>query len=114
MSSYNNHRHAITAAKVYLEMRGYEIIELNWHRSKSKIDIIAKHKNKVYLIWVKFSASDDFGNNPEVSISTLQKQMLEAREVWSDENKWKDKSDLSIIEISGSDYVVMAFINNLG
>jgi Holliday junction resolvase-like predicted endonuclease len=113
MSSYSNHRHAITAAKVYLEMRGYEITELNWHRSRSKIDIVAKHKNKVYLIWVRFSAIDDFGNNSEIPISTLLKQMYEAREIWSDENKWVDNCDLSVIEISGPDYVVMAFMNNL-
>jgi Holliday junction resolvase-like predicted endonuclease len=114
MSAFNNHRRAITAAKVYLEMRGYEIIELNWHRSRNKIDVIAKHKSKIYLIWVKFTSNTDSnGNDPDIPITAFLRQMNEARIMWTDENKWTDHCDLSLLELSGSDFTIMAFVNNL-
>jgi Holliday junction resolvase-like predicted endonuclease len=115
MSVFNNHRRAVTAAKVYLEMRSFEIIELNWHRSRSKIDVIAKHNAIVYLIWVKFTSNvDSGGSDPDIPITTLQRQMNEARELWTDENKWTSQCDLSLLEISGAEFTIMAFINGLG
>jgi Holliday junction resolvase-like predicted endonuclease len=49
MTKSTNDLKAETAASVYLQMRGYKIVERNWQRPRSKIDIIASKGGSIHL-----------------------------------------------------------------
>jgi Holliday junction resolvase-like predicted endonuclease len=48
MNSTEIGRKAEAAARVYLEMRGFKIIEQNWRRPRAEIDIIAQKDGVVH------------------------------------------------------------------
>lgn len=62
-------------AREYLVSIGYEIIESNWHFSKtSEIDIIAKDKNVLVFVEVKTRSSLAFGHPLEaINQNKIQK-----------------------------------------
>lgn|SRR5574344_918638 len=60
-------------ARKYLEKEGYEIIETNWHFSKfAEIDIIAKHKDSLVFVEVKYRKTIAFGH----PLEAITKQKL--------------------------------------
>lgn len=113
MSSTDVGRRAEQAAAVYLDMRGFKIIEQNWRRPRAEIDIIAKKDGVMHLIEVKYRRSDDQGGGLEAITATKLKHMQRAAWLWSEETKWRGEQVLSAIEVAGPDYVVISFIENV-
>lgn len=105
-------RKAEAAAAVYLEMRGYKIIERNWRMPRAEIDIVAEKKGVVHFVEVKYRQNDEQGGGLEAITPTKLKQMQRAAWLWVDETKWRGEYALSVIEIIGHDYIVMNFIEN--
>ena len=101
------------AAKVYLEMRGYKIIEQNYRRSRCEIDIVAQKDDVMYFVEVKYRRNDIQGSGLEYVTGTKLKQMQFAAETWAEEYKWHGECQLSAIEIAGRDFVVLSFIENV-
>jgi Holliday junction resolvase-like predicted endonuclease len=105
---------AKVAAKLYLEMRSYKIIEQNWRRSKQQIDIVASKGDIIYLVTVHYSP-DNVQHSSRVqamSASKLQ-QRQQAAESWAQENKWAGHYELAAVEISDPDFAVISFIDKL-
>ena len=48
-------------AIVFLQKKGYEILDTNWTFQKAEIDIIAKKENTLAIVEVKTRSSLDFG-----------------------------------------------------
>jgi putative endonuclease len=113
MNSTETGRKAEAAARVYLEMRGFKIIEQNWRRPRAEIDIIAEKDNIAHFIEVKYRASDDQGGGLEAITPTKLKQMQRAAWFWVDESKWRGEYMLSAIELAGPDFAVISFIENV-
>ncbi len=113
MNSTESGRRAEAAARVYLEMRGYRIIEQNWRRPHCEIDIIASKANCIYFVEVKYRFNDDQGGGLEAITKSKLRQMHFAAEAWVQENKWTKQYCLSAVEIAGADYIVMGFIDNV-
>lgn len=113
MNSTEIGRKAEAAARVYLEMRGYEIVEHNWRRPRCEIDIIAKKDNVIYFAEVKYRFNDNQGGGLEAITKTKLKQMQYAAKTWVEEHKWQDQFSLAAVEIAGSNFVVMGFIDNV-
>jgi putative endonuclease len=106
-------RKAGLAAKVYLEMRGFEVIEQNFRRPRCEIDIIAKKNGIVQFIEVEYHKDYDVGGGANaVSISKMN-QMHRGAMIWLEESKWHSDYLLSAVEVSGSDYQIMNFIEDL-
>jgi Holliday junction resolvase-like predicted endonuclease len=105
---------AQAAAKLYLEMRRYSIIELNWRRSKQQIDIVAKKGGIVYLVSVYYTA--DLGKATDhvqaLSASRLR-QLQQSAESWVEEEKWPGRYQLAAIEIGDPNFAVISFADNL-
>lgn len=100
---------AMKSAKVYLEMRGYNIIELNWRRSKNRIDIIAEKNSEIYFVEVSLEGTD----NTQVNASWVSK-LHAAGESWVEENKWsKIVHFASILIDPGNNYSVMSFSTDI-
>jgi len=59
-------------AKVFLEGKGYKVLEVNWRFKNLEADIIATHNNTLIVVEVKTRASNFFGE-PEAWV-TRQKQ----------------------------------------
>lgn len=105
-------RKAQAAAKTYLEMRGYEIIEQNWHQSRFKVDIIAKKADVLYFVEVRYRANDDQTNGLDAVSASKLKQIRQAAQSWVEEYKWQGTYMLSSIEMAGPSYAVIGFIDN--
>lgn len=106
-------RKAEAAAGVYLEMRGYQVLEMNFRRPRCEIDIIAQKDGVVYFVEVKYRRSYDQGGGLEAITATKLKQMAYAANVWVEETKWSGPFQLAAIELSGPDFAVMGFIDNV-
>lgn len=105
-------RKAQTAAKTYLEMRGYEIVEQNWRQSRNKVDIIAKKDGVVYFVAVHYELNDSKSSGPDAINASKLKQLQQAALAWVTDYKWQGKYRLSSIDIDSTNYAVLSFIDN--
>jgi len=94
-------------------MRGYKIVEQNYKRSRCEIDIVAQKGDTVFFVEVKYRKNDNQGSGLEYVTGTKLRQMQFAAETWVEEYKWHGPYQLSAIEIAGSDFVVLSFIENV-
>lgn len=113
MSATSTGHKAEAAARVYLEMRGYHILEQNYRRARCEIDIVAKKDNCIYFVEVKYRATDKQGGGLEYITPTKLKQMHYAAETWVEESKWSGAYQLAAIEIAGPEFTIMNFIDNV-
>lgn len=113
MNSVDIGRKAEKAASAYLEMRGYKIIERNWRRPRCEIDIIAQKGETVYFVEVKYRRGNDQGGGLDAITPTKLKQMRYAATSWLVEAKWRGSSQLAAIEMTGPDFTVLSFLNDV-
>ncbi|HUY84933.1 MAG TPA: YraN family protein [Candidatus Dormibacteraeota bacterium] len=113
MSSTETGRKAEKAAALYLEMRGYKIIERNWRRPRCEIDIIAEKDGVMHFVEVKYRYNDEQGGGLEAITAGKLKQMRRAAWMWVEETKWRGEYVLSAIELAGQDFTVISFIENV-
>jgi putative endonuclease len=106
-------RKAETAAKVYLEMRGFKIIEQNWRRPRYEIDIIAQKDNVLHFVEVKYRFNDDQGSGLDAITATKLKHMQRAAWAWVAEYKWRGEYVLSAIEVTGAEFTILGFVENV-
>jgi len=105
-------RKAERAAAVYLEMRGYKILEQNWRRPRCEIDIVATKHKVAYLVEVKYRRDHEQGGGLEAITEAKLRQMRLGANIWVEESKWPGEYYLSAIEIAGIEFSVMSFIDN--
>jgi putative endonuclease len=113
MNSTQRGLKAEAAARVYLEMRGYIVLEQNWRRPRAEIDIIARKDNVVYFVEVKYRVTDQQGGGLDAITATKLRQMQRAAELWVEEEKYRGQYQLAAIEIAGDNFAVMSFIDNV-
>ena len=106
-------RKAERAAAVYLEMRGYKILEQNWRRPRCEIDIVATKDKVAYLVEVKYRKDHLQGGGLEAITEAKLKQMRRGAQTWVEESKWTGQYHLAAVEIAGKDFTVMNFIDNV-
>lgn len=98
---------------MYLGMRGYQIIEQNFRRPRCEIDIVAQKDGTVYFVEVKYRRNDHQGGGFEALTATKLRQMQFAAEIWVQETKWQGPYQLAAIELSGPDFAVLGFIDDV-
>ncbi len=113
MTSTETGKKAEIAASVYLEMRGFTILERNWRRPRCEIDIIATKDGTVHFVEVKYRFNDEQGGGLEAVTASKVKQMRRAAWTWVGESKWQGEYVLSAVEIAGRDFTIMGFIENV-
>jgi Holliday junction resolvase-like predicted endonuclease len=114
VATQEQRRRAIRAAKVYLEMRGFLIIELGFQRPRGAVDIIAKQHHTTYFVEVIYSRQDDsidYATSRPAS-ERLQKLRRGAAS-WLEESKSLLDFQFASIELAGADYSVLGFIDQL-
>lgn len=113
MTSTDTGRQAEAAAKVYLEMRGYEILEQNWRRPRCEIDIVARKGGVIYFVEVKYRRNDNQGGGLDYVTATKLKQMRYAAETWVEDCKWRGDWRLAAVEVTGSGFAITSFIDDI-
>ena len=113
MSSTETGRLAEAAARSYLEMRGFSVVEQNWRRPRCAIDIVATKDDVAYLVEVTYRRTDNQVNGLEYMTDSKLRQLRYAAVTWADEYKWLSEYRLSAIEVVGKDFVIMHFIENV-
>ena len=106
-------RRAEQAARVYLEMRGFKVIEQNWRRPRYEIDIIAEKDGRIHFVEVKYRFADGQGAGLDAITDSKLKQMRRAAWAWVDETKWRGEYVLSAIELAGPGFAVLSFIEDI-
>lgn len=101
------------AAATYLEMRGYKIVERNWRRPRCEIDIIAEKDGVIHFVEVKYRSSDAQGGGLEAITASKLTRMRRAAWVWVEETKWRGEYVLSAVEVTGPDFTVLSFVENV-
>lgn len=113
MSSTDTGRKAENVAAKYLEESGYEIIAQNWRTRWCEIDIVAKKKKIVYFIEIKYRKSNAYGGGLEYITTTKQRKMDFSAKMWVSEYHWQGDYRLSAIEVSGQDFIITEFIEEI-
>ena len=113
MQTTQNGQKAETAASVYLEMRGYKILERNWRRPRYEIDIVAQKDDVIFFVEVNYRFNDDQGGGLEAITKSKLKLMHYAGDAWTEETKWRGDVSLAAVEIAGDNFTVMSFVDNV-
>ncbi len=109
-------------ASEYLESKGYKIVTRNWRRPKCEIDIVASKKNKksffnkeetIFFVEVKYRKSDGQGSGLDYITKQKLLQMEFAARMWVSENDWQGSYELSAIEVTGENFKITEFIENI-
>ena len=75
MLSYINGKKGEETARVYLEQKGFRIIEQNYHSSQGEVDLIAQDKDFLVFIEVKSYSFKSFGK-PLYAVTKTKKQAI--------------------------------------
>ncbi len=89
-------------ARVYLQEKGYKILQTNWRFGKDEIDIIAIDPSKKQLVIgeVKTRMSDRYGE-PEIAVTKAkQKFMIRATQVFMEQKNIELEARFDIIAIT--------------
>jgi len=87
-------------AKEYLLNQGYQILTTNFYTKKGEIDIIAKDKEYIVFIEVKYRNSTKFGYPREAVGNTKKKKILTVANIYINNNNIKNSDfRFDVIEI---------------
>lgn len=90
------------AAKALLVIKGYSIIETNWHLHHLEIDIIARKDNRIVFVEIK-TRSNDFTDPVEAVDRAKMRRMVVAADAYINARKVPFPIQFDIIAIKGSD-----------
>lgn len=113
MSTTETGKKAERAAANYLEMRGFTILEMNWRRPRSEIDIIASKAGVIYFVEVKYRKNDHQGSGLDYITGSKLQRMQRGAYYWVDETKYTGEFQLAAIEVAGAEFTVEHFIDNV-
>jgi uncharacterized protein (TIGR00252 family) len=101
---------AEAAAVAYLQSKGFAVLEQNWRTRFCEIDIVAKQKDVIHFVEVKYRQHSRQGSGLEYITPKKLQQMRFAAEMWVSSHEWLGAYTLSAIEVSGDDFTVGSFI----
>ncbi|MGH7195557.1 MAG: YraN family protein [Candidatus Saccharimonadales bacterium] len=113
MTTFATGRKAEAAAAKYLQAQGYKILNQNWRTKACEIDLVAQKSKVIYFVEVKYRQSADQGGGLEYITGKKLQQMAFAAKIWVAENNYEGQHCLAAVEVSGEDYEVTGFIDNV-
>lgn len=93
-------------ASLYLEQKGYVILEKNWRFGKEEIDLIARKKDTLIVIEVKCRSGFFFGQPEEFVSHKKQKHLIKAADAYIQKKGWDMNVRFDVIGIilTGNSY----------
>lgn len=113
MTNYAHGHKAEEVAAEYLKQHGFEIVSLNWKTRYCEIDVVVQRESRIYFVEVKYRMTGAQGGGLEYITAKKLEQMQFAAELWVSQNGWRGEYQLAAIEVSGSDYNITGFIQDL-
>lgn len=113
MTTFTTGRQAEAAAATYLQARGFEIVQQNFRTRDCEIDIIARRRNYLYFVEVKYRRNDMQGGGLDYITQKKLSQMTFAANRWLQDQPAPRGYSLAAIEIYGPDFAVTEFIESL-
>jgi Holliday junction resolvase-like predicted endonuclease len=114
MTNYAHGHEAEKYAAEWLKGRGYKIIALNWRDTRAEIDIIARRKREpLRFIEVKYREQAAQGHGFDYITPAKLRQMAFAAELYVAKERYNGEYTLGALEISGPDFIVSGFIEEL-
>ncbi|MBI4929402.1 MAG: YraN family protein [Bacteroidetes bacterium] len=86
-------------AAVYLEAKGYAILEKNWRFGREEIDIIARHNDILVIAEVKTRSGNFFGEPEEFVNRQKQKNLIKAANAYIEKNNLELEARFDIIGV---------------
>lgn len=113
MTAFDTGRKAEAAAADYLKQKGYTIVDQNWRTKFCEIDIIVQRGNVVYFCEVKYRRTNRQGGGLDYITPKKLQQMSRAAEAWVHFFNWTGEYQLCAVEVSGSEFVVTGFVDEI-
>lgn len=101
------------AAADYLIGLGFELLQMNYRKPHCEIDIVARLDTAIYFVEVKYRGSDDWGSGLEYITPTKVRRMERSAATWVRDHAYGGPCQLAAVEVSGSDYEVTAFVDDI-
>lgn len=80
--NYNKGKIGETIAREYLESKGFNIIDQNYHNDLGEIDIIATQGNFIVFVEVKMKIGDKYGTPEDMITKGKLWQIRRVAEIW--------------------------------
>lgn len=120
MTNYSAGHDAEKVAAEYIKRHGYVVLELNWRHARAEIDIIAQKKTlfglgdkSVVFFEVKYRKTAAQGHGLDYITPKKLNQMKFAAELWVATHNYIGEYTVGAVEVSGDDYAVTAFLENV-
>lgn len=114
MTNYAHGHDAEQVAAEWLEHKGYKILALNWKRPRAEIGIVAQTRDGLVLFTeVKYRESSNQGSGLDYITPKKLNQMRFAAELWVTMHKYSGEYTLAALEVSGENYAVTDFLEDL-
>ena len=110
MKTTEQGRLAESAVAKELSRQSYKISELNWRTRLCEIDIIARKKDIVYFVEVKYRSSNSQGDGFEYITGAKLRQMKFAAQLWVQQNDWLGDWRLLAAAVSGDNAEKIEFL----
>lgn len=120
MTNYSTGHEAEKVAAEYLNRHGYAVLELNWRHTRAEIDIVARKRSRfgfgtqpVTFFEVKYRKTAAQGHGLDYITPKKLQQMKFAAELWVVTHNYIGEYTVGAVEISGDDYAVTAFLEDV-
>lgn len=113
MTTFDTGRQAEAAAAAHLKQNGYAVVDQNWRTKFCEIDIIAKRGDVIYFCEVKYRQTNRQGGGLDYITPKKLEQMRLAADAWVHFFSWPGEYQLSVIEVSGPEFAVTAFLEDI-
>ncbi|MEO9805564.1 MAG: YraN family protein [Reichenbachiella sp.] len=87
-------------AHTYLANKGYVLLEKNYRRKQSEIDLIMQVQTTIVFVEVKYRKSNTFGYPEEFVSANQRRSIIEAADYYLTLNNWGGNIRFDIIAIN--------------
>lgn len=105
-------QHAESAAAIFLEKKGCEIVGRNWRTRWCEIDVVARRADVVYFCEVKYRLHDRQGAGLDYITPQKLRQMQFAASLWVAKYNWQGDYQLCAIEVSGPAFRISGVVKD--
>ena len=95
----------------YLEAKGYEILEVNFHSRFGEVDIIAKKEKCIMFVEVKTRKSVSYGNPSEFVTPKKMEKIIKTAMIYLDGNECEMRFDVAEVFLK-KDGATINYIEN--
>lgn len=87
------------AARDYLILKGYKILDINWRYEKCELDIVCEVDKLIVFVEVKTRSNTDFGSPAEFVGAAKQAKLIEGAEAYLEQKNSEKEIRFDIIEV---------------